>query len=283
MKVTIIGANGQLGGDCSEAFEKAGHTVDALEHDEAGIEILGPLREALEQRQPDVVVNTAAYHRVEECETETDKAWHVNAIGPRNLAILSNELSFRLLHISTDYVFDGAKKTAYREDDLPLPLNVYGNTKLSGEHFISAISENGLSVRTSGIYGKHHCRAKGYDFVELMLKLANEKPEVRVVHDEVLTPTPTHKLAHQLVDLAEHDMTGVCHATPKGGCSWYEFTKEIWRVNEIQTPLNQAEPGEFPVTVNRPEYSVLDNARLRKHGIDRFGTWQEELASYLKG
>lgn len=283
MKVTIIGANGQLGNDCFEAFQKAGYTVDALEHDEAGVENIEPLRAALQKKEPGTVVNTAAYHRVEECEGETDKAWYVNAIGPRNLAILSNELNFRLLHISTDYVFDGGKRTAYREDDLPLPLNVYGNTKLSGEQFISAISENGLSVRTSGIYGKHHCRAKGYDFVELMLKLANEKPEVRVVHDEVLTPTPTHKLAHQLVDLAEDDMTGVCHATPKGGCSWYEFAKEIWRINNLETPLNQAEPGEFPVKVNRPQYSVIDNARLRSSGIERFGTWQEELATYLKG
>jgi dTDP-4-dehydrorhamnose reductase len=283
MKVTIIGANGQLGGDCFESFQKAGHTADPLEHEEADIGSIEALRSALKERRPEVVVNTAAYHRVEECESETEKAWQVNALGPRNLAFLSNELGFRLLHISTDYVFDGSKRTSYREDDLPLPLNVYGNTKLSGEHFISAISENGLSVRTSGIYGKHHCRAKGYDFVELMLKLAKEKPEVRVVHDEVLTPTPTHKLALQLVDLAEHDLTGVCHATPKGGCSWYDFTCEIWRIEGFETPLNKAEPGEFPVKVDRPDYSVLDNHRLREAGIDRFGTWQEELRNYLKG
>lgn len=283
MKVTIIGANGQLGGDCREAFEAAGHQVDALEHSEAGIEDLNPLRKALEKRKPEVVVNTAAYHRVEECETETDAAWHVNTLGPRNLSTISNELGFRLLHISTDYVFDGAKAAPYMEDDLPLPLNVYGNTKLSGEHFISAIAENGLSVRTSGIYGKHHCRAKGYDFVELMMKLAAEKPEVRVVHEEVLTPTPTATLAKQLVDLAGSGMTGVCHATPHGGCSWYEFTREIWRIKDFDTPLNKAEPGEFPVNVRRPEYSVLENSRLKEAGIDRFRTWQEELEAYLEG
>lgn len=283
MRTTIIGANGQLGAECFEAFQKAGHTVDPLEHQDAGIEDFERLREGLKERAPDVVLNTAAYHRVDECETETQRAWQVNAIGPRNLALLSNELGFRLLHISTDYVFGGEKRTAYREDDLPLPLNVYGNTKLSGEHFISSISQNGLSVRTSGIYGKHHCRAKGYDFVELMLKLAREKPEVRVVNDEVLTPTPTHKLAHQLVDLSEQEMTGVCHATPKGGCSWYEFTKEIWRINGIDTPLHPAEPGDFPTEAERPAYSVLDNHRLRNAGLDRFGTWQEELRNYLKG
>jgi len=282
MKVAVIGANGQLGHDSIQEIEISGLTAIPLVHADIEITDKPSVLNALETAQADIVINTAAFHNVEKCETEPENAFLGNAWGAKNLAEASNELGFYLIHISTDYVFDGSKKAPYLESDLPLPLNVYANTKLSGEHFIQSIAKKYIILRTCGLYGTEKCRAKGgVNFTELMLKLAAERDELRVVDDEILTPTSTREVARQMVALFEKQPVGLAHATAEGECSWYEFAKTIFEIAEVKTNLNIAAPGEFPTKVNRPSYSVLENGFLKEHGVNVLKHWKEGLEEYL--
>ena len=232
---------------------------------------------------PDVVVNTAAMHNVEACEEDPAKAFAVNGIGARNLAQSANELGYTLMHISTDYVFDGSKLAPYTEKDCPGPLNVYGNTKLAGEYFVQSIANKYFIIRLSGLYGKNPCRAKGgLNFVSLMLKLAKERDEIRVVDDEILAPTYTVDVANQIVRLLDSNAYGLYHATAQDSCSWYQFAAKIFDLTGIETNLNIAGPGEFPAKVPRPNYSVLENKALQSIGLDIMPHWADGLKRYLE-
>jgi dTDP-4-dehydrorhamnose reductase len=227
-------------------------------------------------------VNTAAMHHVENCEREPQKAFAVNGLGSRNLALISREINAVLIHVSTDYVFDGAKQNPYEETDAPRPLNVYGNTKLSGEHFVRGMCEKHFVLRTSAIYGKSPCRAKGgLNFVELMLKLARERGKVRVVDSEFVTPTRTTDIARQIVALSRSDSYGLYHATAEGSCSWHAFAGEIFSLTNTKVALEVAGPNEFPAKVPRPTYSVLENRALKSRGLNVFKPWQDGLREYL--
>lgn len=281
--VAIVGANGQLGTDCRRAFEEEGFAVRGLDHDELDIADEGEVRRVIGELRPDVIVNTAAMHNVEACEGDPARAFEVNGIGARNLAIAAEEGGGRLVHISTDYVFDGAKSGAYTEADTPRPLNVYGNTKLSGEFFVLAESSKGVVVRTSALYGQSPCRAKGgLNFVRLMLKLARERGEVKVVQDEYVSPTNTLHLARQLVEVARSLEVGVFHATSTGECSWFDFADAIFTLTGTSTRLLPASSTDFPAKVRRPPYSVLENARLQSAGIDRMPHWRDSLSAFLQ-
>jgi dTDP-4-dehydrorhamnose reductase len=282
MTVAVIGANGQLGADVVAALQKAGEATVRLTHTDLDVSSLEWTRKILSSLRPSVIVNTAAMHHVENCEKEPLRAYEVNALGARNLAIAARELEAKLVHVSTDYVFDGSKKSPYVEDDPAAPLNVYGNTKLAGEAFIQETAEKYFIVRTSALYGRNPCRAKGgRNFVDLMLKLAGERDELRVVDDEVVSPTSTTELAKQIVDLTRGDHYGLYHATAEGSCSWYEFAQTIFEVANIKVNLKVAGPNEFPAKVPRPKYSVLENQGLKKLGLNSFASWQQGLTSYL--
>jgi dTDP-4-dehydrorhamnose reductase len=282
MKIAVIGANGQLGSDLVAAFSEKGDAVCGLAHSDIEISDLHSVSHALEDIQPQVIVNTAAMHHVENCEREPEKAFAVNALGTRNIAIVARDLGAVLIHVSTDYVFDGSKGSPYIEEDNPLPLNAYGITKLAGEHFVRATTDKHFVIRTSGLYGKSPCRAKGgLNFIELMLKLAKERGEVRVVDSEVVTPTSTAELAQQMVQLSHSDCYGLYHATAEGSCSWYEFAREIFAVTDTPVRLKIAAPGEFPAKVARPKYSVLENRALKSRGLNVFKPWQDALHKYL--
>jgi len=240
------------------------------------------VRSALESVRPDLGVNTAAFHNVEKCEADPERTFAVNAIGARNVAQATSALGSSLIHISTDYVFDGLKGAPYTEDDQPKPLNVYGNSKLSGEHFVRTIHPRHFVIRVSAIYGEYPCRAKaGLNFVELMLKLAHERPELRVVDDEFVTPTPTVQVAQQLVELGKSRNYGLYHATAEGSCSWYEFAAAIFELTGTRVRLERARPGEFPAKVPRPKYSVLENAALKSQSLNVFTHWEQGLKNYL--
>jgi len=283
MKVVVIGANGQLGCDVCSEFSACSHQVLELNHDAMDVAELDSVRDSLEHVGPQVVVNCAAMHNVEVCENEPGKAFAVNAIGVRNLAILANELDFLLFHVSTDYVFDGLKRVPYVEDDCPMPLNVYGNTKLAGEHFVQTIARRYFIVRVSGLYGINPCRAKaGANFVNLMLRLAKERDEVRVVDDEVLTPTFTEDVARQIVRMTEMKDYGLYHATAQGSCSWHAFAARIFQFSGATVRLSVADPSEFPLKVPRPKYSVLENSRLKALKMDIMPTWEDGLGRYLE-
>jgi dTDP-4-dehydrorhamnose reductase len=280
--VAVIGGNGQLGSDVVEAFTGSGE-VYALSHQDLELTSRDSIAACLRQLHPNVVVNTAAMHHVENCEREPERAYAVNAVGARNLASVTQELGALLIHVSTDYVFDGRKQVPYTEGDLPLPLNVYGNSKLAGENFVRTGNEKHIVLRTSALYGRQPCRAKGgSNFVDLMLRLGRERGEVRVVASETTTPTSTRDLARQIVVLGDAGVYGLYHATAEGSCSWHEFACEIFSAAGLMVRCVVAGPEEFPAKVPRPAYSVLENAKLKQAGLNRFQHWREGLHAYLE-
>jgi dTDP-4-dehydrorhamnose reductase len=282
MKVAVIGANGQVGQSVVQAFAERDDEVFALTHAEIEIANMESVRDCLVRLQPDVVVNTAAMHNVEHCEEQAEQAYAVNALGARNLALATRNLDALLIHISTDYVFDGSKGKPYMEEDAPLPINVYGNTKLAGEYFVRSLNKKHFVLRTSALYGKYPCRAKGgKNFPDLMLHLARERGRVRVVDSEVVSPTSALELASQIVALTGCDAYGLYHATGEGSCSWYDFARELFAVTNTKVDLQVAAPNEFPAKVRRPSYSVLENAGLKRIGLDCFSSWQGALREYL--
>jgi dTDP-4-dehydrorhamnose reductase len=282
MKVAVIGANGQLGNDVVAAFTQKGDAVSPLTHADLEVADLDSTSRVLKEIHPDLIVNTSAMHHVDKCEAEPDKAFAANAVGARNLALVARDLDAVLMHISTDYVFDGEKNAPYLETDTPRPLNAYGISKLAGEHFVRGTAPKHFVVRTSAIYGKNPCRAKGgLNFIELMLKLARERGEVRVVDSEFVTPTPTPQIADQLLTLSRSDAYGLYHATAEGSCSWHEFAKEIFSATQTPVRLLVAGPHEFPAKVPRPKYSVLENQALKARGLNVFKHWREGLHAYL--
>jgi dTDP-4-dehydrorhamnose reductase len=285
MKTTVIGADGQLGTDISAAIDKAGYPLSRLTIEDIDVSRMDSVSNVLKEIKPQLVINTAAFHHVEKCEDDPVRAFEVNALGPRNLAAVCNDLGAILMQISTDYVFDGKKQAPYVETDKPMPLNVYANTKLSGEHFVEAIAGKYYILRVSGIYGKAPCIGKGgMNFVELMIKLSREREEVRVVDNEILTPTSTVEISNQIVKMIESDTKyGLYHVTAEGSCSWYEFAGEIFEITKPKIKFNRAAPGEFAVKVNRPEYSVLENKCLKDQGINIMRHWKEGLRTYLTG
>jgi dTDP-4-dehydrorhamnose reductase len=283
MKIAVIGADGQLGTDICEVLDKNHHDVIGLTIEHIEVSDLDSVSRVLKESSPQIVINTAAFHDLEKCEVEPVKAFEVNALGARNAALVCNDIDAVLIHISTDYVFDGQKRAPYIETDKPMPLNVYANSKLSGEHFVEAITKKYYILRVSGIYGKAPCIGKkGMNFVKLMLKLSRERDEVRVVDNEVLTPTSTVEIAGQIVKIIDSNIPfGLYHATAEGSCSWYDFAKEIFDITKPNIKFNKAAPGEFAVKVNRPEYSVLENKGLKDRGINIMRDWRAGLRDYL--
>jgi dTDP-4-dehydrorhamnose reductase len=282
MKVAVLGANGQLGRDVADAFLRNGDDVISLTHEDLEVSSVDSVVRCIRSSKPELLVNTTAMHHVERCEQEAERAFSVNAVGPRNLSLATRDIDVPLVHISTDYVFDGGKACPYEEEDLPSPLNVYGASKLAGEQLVRAATDKHFVLRTSALYGVSPCRGKGgLNFVRLMLKLAGERDELRVVDNEVVSPTSTAELAAQIVALSRTDCYGLFHATAEGSCSWFEFAKAILSMTNARVALKVASPEEFPTKVRRPAYSVLENRALKRYGLNRFRSWQSGLSDYL--
>lgn len=281
MKVAVIGANGQLGTDICEVFATK-HSVMPLTHQDIEIGDIDNVKKVLTEIKADAVICTAAAHNVPKCETEPDTAFKINGMGSLNLAKVSNELGFKLVQYSTDYVFDGRKMKPYIESDAVFPQSVYAITKYAGEQFILNYCTHHFVVRVSGIYGKIPCRAKGGNFISTMVKLSKEKPEVRVVKDEILTPTPTREIAKNTLSLIETEAYGLYHMTCEGEVSWYEFARTIFDTLQLKTPLYEASVQDFPLVVKRPFYSVLENHNLKKINLNQMPGWKEALITFLK-
>ena len=282
MKVAVIGANGQLGADLVKVMSQHGHEVVELTHADIAVEQIESVREVLTACKPNLVLNTAAYHITQQCEDHVDTAFAVNAQGALNLANVAAEIKSVVVYYSTDYVFDGTKQAPYIETDLPNPLNVYAVSKLAGEYLTLNYHPNSYVIRISGIYGRTPCRAKGGNFITTMIRLAHEKPEVRVVTDEVLTPTSTYEIALKTVALLKSERPGLYHLTCEGSCSWYEFAREIFTVLNLKTPLYEATVKDFPLTVKRPFYSVLENRRFNALGVEQMPHWRDALHTFLQ-
>jgi len=281
MKIGIIGANGQLGADICKVFKEEGHTVVPFTHSNFGIEQYELMMPALESQNLDVIINTSAAHHLQQCENNANKAFEVNALGARNLALLSKKLGFKLVHISTDYVFDGKQCTPYQENDLPNPLNVYGISKLAGEHFIESILKSYLIIRTASLFGNNPCRAKGgLNFVQLMLKLAREGKPISVVEDQYSSPTNTLDLAIQIEKMVI-SQTGLFHVVNDGGCSWFEFAQTIFELKGLFPDLSPKKFQLDPNEIQRPKYSVLNTAKLSQSGVHCMRHWKLALKDYL--
>ena len=281
MKVLLIGANGQLGWDLAKALGAAGHQIVPSRHSELDVRNAAEVEKVLDSVRPDAVVNTAAFHKVEECERNAARAFEVNATAPMNLARICSRLGAVFVHFSTDYVFDGAKSEPYKETDLPAPLNVYGVSKLAGEHLIAAVAERYFVVRTCGLYGVRGSSGKGGNFVETMLRKARAGEAIRVVNDQVLTPTFTEDLAAAVSRLIGMQHYGLYHASCEGACSWYDFARAIFELDGIHADLSPVPTSATASPVRRPPYSVMDKQRLRSLGIE-MPPWKESLARYLQ-
>jgi len=282
VKVAVTGANGQLGTDLCRAL----HSFDVIPLTHADIEIadMASVREAMLKHKPAIIINTAAYVRVDDCEDEKDKAFQVNALGARNVAVVAQELGARLVHISTDYVFGGeaeTRTTHYTEFDTPIPLSIYGKSKLAGENLVRHLCLRHFIIRSSGLFGIAGSSGKGGNFIETMLRLAKERDELRVVDDQVFSPTYTRDLAQKIAQLMDTEYYGIFHITNSGSCSWYEFSTEILKLAGITTPVVPITSDQYPQKARRPRYSVLDNYHLRLLGMDDMRPWQEALKDYL--
>jgi len=282
VKVAVTGANGQLGTD----FCRALHNFDVIPFTHADIEIadMASVREAMLKHKPAIIINTAAYVRVDDCEDEKEEAFQVNALGARNVAVVAQELGARLVHISTDYVFGGEvepRTTPYTEFDTPIPLSIYGKSKLAGENLVRHFCLRHFIVRASGLFGVAGSSGKGGNFIETMLRLARERDELKVVNDQVFSPTYTRDLAQKIAQLMATEYYGIFHITSKGACSWYEFTTETLKLAGITTPVVPITSDQYPQKARRPRYSVLDNYHLRLLGMDDMRPWQEALKDYL--
>lgn len=280
MKIVVIGADGQLGSDLCRVLE--GKNLVPLIHREIEVANFEGVREALTEHGPDVVINTAAYHLVDRCEDHVREAFEVNAYGARNLALICRELDIPLVHLSTDYVFDGRKRIPYREEDVPCPLSAYATSKLAGEYFIRALLPRHFIIRSCGLYGIEGAKDRRNNFVETMLRLAREEKEIRVVDDQIVTPTSTWDLARKIVELIRTDSYGLYHITNGGECSWYGFARTIFQQAGLRPDLRPTTSEAFGARARRPAYSVLENRRLRRLGMDDVRDWREALAAYLE-
>ncbi len=292
MKILVTGANGQLGTDLCKVLQH--FELIPLTHSDIEIGDMDLVKQAFNKYKPDTIINTAAYVRVDDCEEEQDKAFLVNALGARNVAVTAQELKAKLVHISTDYVFGGEGETLmvshkagvnkprpYTEFDTPVPLSIYGKSKLAGEDFVRHLCSRYFIIRTSGLFGIAGASGKGGNFVETILKLAKEQNEIKVVADQVFSPTHTKDLARKIAQLIKTEYYGIFHITNKGSCSWYEFAGEILRLAGLKTPVIPVSSDTYPQRAKRPHFSVLDNYRLRLLGMDDMRTWQEALKDYM--
>lgn len=282
MKVLVTGARGQLGTDLCQALQD--FQLIPLTHGDIEISDMSSVKQVFNKYKPDVVINTAAYVRVDDCETEQDKAFKVNALGARNAAVAAQELGAKLVHISTDYVFGGEggpRTIPYTEFNTPIPLSIYGKSKLAGENFVRHLCRKHFIVRSSGLFGVAGASGKGGNFVETILKLAQEREELKVVDDQVISPTYTRDLAGKIAQLLNTEYYGVFHITNRGSCSWYEFAKEILKQAGVKTPVIPITSGQYPQKAARPGFSALDNYHLRLLGMDDMRPWQEALRDYM--
>lgn len=282
MKIAIIGATGQLGTDLVKVLQED-FSVLPLTHNQIEVKKSSSIKKALEGKELDILINTAAFHQVDRCEIRPREAFAVNAFGVRNLAIFCQQKNICLVHFSTDYVFgkDLLRRKPYQEDDLPGTVNNYGISKLAGEYFIAYLCQKYFLIRTAGLFGIKGPSGKGKNFVDLMLSLTKTKREIKVVDDQVSSHTFTLDLAKNVKALIKTKKYGLYHMVGKGGCSWYQFAKKIFQIAGKKVKVIPVTSKEFPTLAKRPKYSTLVNHNLQKIGLDLMPPWDEGLRRYL--
>ena len=278
MKILLIGARGMLGGDLQPILSARHEVIGRDVHD---LDITDPVQTEKEIRllRPEVVINAAAFTDVDGCESQRERAFLVNADGAGHVARGCRSAAARLIHLSTDYVFDGTSHIPYTEESTPHPLNVYGESKLQGEQSIQETGGNHLVLRTAWLYGKH-----GKNFVDTILRLASQQEELRVVDDQRGSPTFTRDLSRAIAQLLDKEVKGILHITNSGSCSWFEFAKKIVETKRFPGRKIRVVPissRELNRPARRPSNSVLDCSRFQKVTGDKMRPWDEALRDYL--
>ncbi len=275
MKIAVTGANGQLGKEIARQGVK--HELILTDYDTLDVTDYSAVTAFMKTVRPDAVIHCAAYTNVDGAEADYDGAFRINAVGTQNLAAGCLETAARLVYVSTDYVFDGQTRQPYREFDSVNPQNVYGLTKQHGEEIVRQLLGRHYIVRTAWLYGE------GSNFARTMLNLAAKNSTLKVVNDQIGTPTSTVDLARAIYALLATDAYGTYHGTCQGQCSWYDFACEIFRQAGTQVKVLPVTTDEFPRPAKRPAYSVLDNYMLRMTIGDPMRNWQNALADYIAG
>lgn len=276
-KILVTGCNGQLGRAVNELY--AGNTEYELVNtdvEQLDITNVDAVLKMVREVRPNVILNCAAHTNVNLCETQQDLAYRINAIGPRNLSIAASEVDAKMVQVSTDYVFAGDRDRPYIEFDQTDPQSMYGATKLAGEQFVQQFAKHYFIIRTAWLYGD------GKNFVKTMLQLSEKNDAVRVVKDQVGTPTSATELAKMIKYLIPTDNYGIFHGTCEGVCSWADFAKEIFRLAGKKTEVEAITTDEFPTPAKRPAYSVLENYMLKLTTDFRFAQWEDAIAEYMK-
>ena len=283
MKLAIIGARGQVGSEVVRAAKASAYDVVSIDHDRCDVTDADSVRRALEETAPlDAVVNTAAFHRVDECEQRPDRAVAVNARGAFNVAAAAKAVGAAVVYISTDYVFDGAKHESYVETDAPAPLNVYGATKYAGEELTCQENPRASIARISSVFGSAVSSGKGANFVERMLDAARagEQPQVR--NDLTMSPTSAEDAAKLLVELLERGaQPGVYHLANAGSCTWLELANAVLELCGLDVRAVPVKTAERPGLARRPQYSALTSERLPDFGLTA-RPWRDALRDYLE-
>lgn len=288
MKILITGSKGQLGTQLINVLKKGNSEIGSVpvkvknaevigyDVDELDIIDLSSVRKVLNKEKPQVVVNCAAYTNVDACESNYDLAYKINSIGPRNLAIVCEEIGAKLIHISTDYVFKGDGTIPYKECDITSPVSAYGKTKLLGEQFVREFSSKYFIVRTSWLYGYH-----GNNFVKTIMKAGKEKGHLTVVSDQRGNPTNAEDLIHHIIKLMPTEEYGVYHCTGEGECSWYDFAKSIIEFSGINCTVEPITSEQLNRAAKRPAFSSLDNMMLRCTVGNEMRQWKEALRVFF--
>lgn len=237
---------------------------------------INAVRNYLTSVKPEIIINCAAYTNVDACESNEDLAFKINALGPRNLAIISNEVNAKVVHVSTDYVFSGEGTVPFKEYDETTPVSVYGKTKLAGEKFVREIADKYYIIRTAWLYGY-----EGSNFVYTIIKAGKEKGYLTVVDDQRGNPTNAEDLAHHMLKVAVTEEYGTYHCTGTGECSWYDFASKIIEFSNIDCKVDPVTSNDYVRAAKRPSYSSLDNMMLRVTVGDEMRNWEDALKVFL--
>jgi len=291
MKILITGSHGQLGKELIDILslmesETGPAPAEYRDADIVGVDIdtfdvsnpaeVDALAEIHKDHPFDLVIHCAAMTNVDGCETDHEAALKGNAIAAGNIARLAKKLGAKLVHVSTDYVFDGKATVPYTEWDLPAPVSVYGKSKWLGEQYVAAAYDRTFIVRTSWLYGMH-----GNNFVKTIRKIATENERITIISDQVGNPTYANDLAYHILKIGVTDHFGIYHVTGGGICSWYEFAREIVRLSGIECEVAPVSSTEYVRPAPRPAYSAMDHVMLRATVGDGMRPWQEALASFI--
>lgn len=277
--VSIIGPNGQLGSDLVKVFKKAGWRVNPITHAEMSVENAKSVSVALKNAGTDWIINTAAFHKIDECEKDSQRAWEINTNGAMNVALAANEYGMRSVFISSDYVYSGNKGSSYTEVDPVSPVNAYGHSKAGGEAVTIAASSSNLVVRIASVFGSAGSSGKGGNFVETIINKAKAGDSLNVVDDILMSPTYASDAAKKILELVSRDESGIFNASNSGITSWFGFASEILSQTGLKTSLSAAKTN-FELSPKRPKNSALDITKVEQF-LSKSPAWTDGLREYL--